>query len=318
MLDILAITGPIYITILIGYLTTRQGIFAKSDMRVFGKYVINLALSALLFNALSQRKFVEILNVGYLLAYLGGSLLVLALGWLWCRRWAHMDGARSTFYVMGMSCSNSGFVGYPILLLTFAPVAGVALALNMLVENFVIIPLLLALAERSKNESSHWMHALGQSLARLAKNPMVIGLVAGALVSLLGWKLPEPVARTVNLFALSSSAISLLVIGGTLVGLPMQGMGRQIAPIVVGKLLLHPLAMFLAISALPLLGLPPMDASLRIGAVLMAAMPMMGIYPILAQAYGQEDFSAAALLVATVLSFFTLSALLWVLRHAVV
>jgi predicted permease len=145
---------------------------------------------------------------------------------------------------------------------------------------------------------------------------MVIGLVAGALISLLGWKLPEPVARTVNLFALSSSAISLLVIGGTLVGLPMQGMGRQIAPIVVGKLLLHPLAVFLAISALPLLGLPPMDASLRIGAVLMAAMPMMGIYPILAQAYGQEDFSAAALLVATILSFFTLSALLWVLRHA--
>jgi malonate transporter len=42
----------------------------------------------------------------------------------------------------------------------------------------------------------------------------------------------------------------------------------------------------------------------------------MGIYPILAQAYGQEDFSAAALLVATVMSFFTLSALLWVLRSA--
>jgi predicted permease len=95
----------------------------------------------------------------------------------------------------------------------------------------------------------------------------------------------------------------------------MQGMGRQITPIAVGKLLVHPLAVFLAISALPLLGLPPLDASLRTGAVLMAAMPMMGIYPILAQAYGQEDFSAAALLVTTVASFFTLSGLLWVLRH---
>ena len=68
MLDILAITGPIYITILIGYLTTRQGIFAKSDMRVFGKYVINLALPALLFNALSQRQIGEILNTSYVFA----------------------------------------------------------------------------------------------------------------------------------------------------------------------------------------------------------------------------------------------------------
>ena len=52
------------------------------------------------------------------------------------------------------------------------------------------------------------------------------------------------------------------------------------------------------------------------GAVLMAAMPMMGIYLILAQANGQEDFSAAALLVTTLGSFFTLSGLLWVFRHA--
>ena len=48
----------------------------------------------------------------------------------------------------------------------------------------------------------------------------------------------------------------------------------------------------------------------------MAAMPMMGIYLILAQANGQEDFSAAALLVTTLGSFFTLSGLLWVFRHA--
>jgi uncharacterized membrane protein YfbV (UPF0208 family) len=46
----------------------------------------------------------------------------------------------------------------------------------------------------------------------------------------------------------------------------------------------------------------------------MAAMPMLSIYPILAQIYGQEDFSAAALLIATAASFYTLSGLLWALR----
>ena len=79
----MAITGPIYITILIliGYLTTRQGIFAKSDMRVFGKYVINLALPALLFNALSQRKSGEILKLIYVVAYLASSLIILGRCW---------------------------------------------------------------------------------------------------------------------------------------------------------------------------------------------------------------------------------------------
>jgi predicted permease len=152
-------------------------------------------------------------------------------------------------------------------------------------------------------------------LQRLATNPMIIGLVAGLLVSLSGLKLPEPVSRTVTLFAASSSAISLFVIGGTLVGLPMQGMARRVAPIVIGKLILHPLAVALAIFLLPRLGLAPLDPALRTAAVVMAAMPMLSIYATLAQAYGQEDFCAAALLVTTAASFLSLSGLLWMLRH---
>ncbi len=315
MLDILAITGPIYITIALGYLTTRLGLFAKADMRVLGKFVITLALPALLFNALAQRNIGEILNVSYVLAYLAGSLLVIGLGLLWCRRVAGLSPSTSAVYVMGMTCSNSGFVGYPILVLTLPPVAGVALALNMVVENVVVIPLLLALAERGRGDAGQWYRVLGQSLARLVSNPLIMGLVAGLTVSLMGWKLPEPVARTINLFALSSGALSLFVIGGALVGLSMRGMGPQITPIAVGKLIFHPLAVLLAVFVLPLLGLPAMDPTLRMAAVLMAAMPMMGIYPILAQSYGQESLSAAALLVTTVASFFTLSVLLWLAPH---
>ena len=36
MLDILAITGPIYLTIALGYILTRRGLFARADMRVLG------------------------------------------------------------------------------------------------------------------------------------------------------------------------------------------------------------------------------------------------------------------------------------------
>ncbi len=64
MLAILAIVAPIYIVILIGFAMTRSGLFAKADMRVFGKFVINLALPVLLFRALSQRQLGDVLNVG--------------------------------------------------------------------------------------------------------------------------------------------------------------------------------------------------------------------------------------------------------------
>lgn len=315
MLDILAIIGPIYAVILIGFLTTRMGVFTQAEMRVFGKFVVRLALPCLIFNALAQRQIGEIFNLSYLVAYLGGSLTVLALGYGWCRRRAALSPSSRTIYAMGMSCSNSGFVGYPILLLMLAPVAGVVLALNLMVENIVMIPLLLTLLARGQEGARSWRHQVRDALARLFSNPLMIGLLAGLLVSLLGLKLPQPVARTITLFAVTSGALSLFFIGGMLVGLPMAGMGRRVLPIALGKLVGRPSAVLLAILALPWLGLSALDPALRSAAVLMAAMPMMGIYPILAQAYEKDGFSAAALLITTITSFFTLSALMCLLQH---
>ncbi|MBT9476066.1 AEC family transporter, partial [Polaromonas sp.] len=316
MLDILAITGPIYITIALGFATTRLGLFSKSDMRVLGKFVVNLALPALLFNALAQRSLGEILNGRYLLVYAAGSLLALGLGWLWARRGAGQDGTTSAYYAMGTACSNSGFVGYPIALLTLGPVAGVMLGLNMMVENLLLIPLLLALAERGDGHGGAWHRALRQSLVNLLRTPMVLGLLAGLLVSLMGWQLPSPVARTVTLFSQASGALSLFVIGGALVGLQIQGLRRQVAQIVVGKLLLHPLAVLAVLLLCEAAGLLPLEPQLRMGVVLTAAMPMLGIYPILAQKHGQEGLAAAALLGATVASFMSISVLLWVFQQA--
>lgn len=312
MLDILAVTAPIYILILLGFGLTRLGLFARADMRVFGKFIVNLAMPALVFRALSQRTLDEIMHLDYLLAYALGSLATIALGYWWCRPIARVDSTRATFYVIGMSCSNSGFIGFPILLLTLAPVAGVALSLNMIVENLLVLPLLLFVAERGRLGSGGWRLALRPFL-RLARNPLIIGLLLGLLASLMEWRLPAPAVRTLDMLANVASALALFVIGGTLVGQPLQGSVRGVLPIATAKLVLHPLMVLSCILLLPMLGMAPMQPMMAMAAVIMASVPMASIYSTLAQAYGHESFTAVALLLTTVLSFFTLGALLWLL-----
>ena len=311
MLDILAITSPIYVIVLLGYLSTRFGLFDKPDMRVFGKFVLNLALPALIFNALAQRHITEVLRPAYLLAYLGGSLLIMSMAYLTARHLGGLNRIRSTFLAMGMSCSNSSFIGFPILMLMLAPVAGVALALNVIVENLVMLPLLLVMAENARGGGGTWRQVAAGTLKRLSRNPLVLSVTAGLVVSLAEVELPAPMLRTVTLFAQASGGLSLFVIGGTLVGLSLSSGWQRVVPLVAGKLVGHPLAVLLVISLLPLIGVAPMEPSLRSAALLMAAMPMLSIYPILAQAYGEADRSATALLICMVASFFTLSTWMW-------
>jgi predicted permease len=312
-LHILGITGPIYLAIALGYVFTRQGVFAKADMQVFGKFTLNLALPALLFNALSQRRIGEILNGHYLMAYALGSLVVALGGLFWARKVKGHSLSYSSMMAMGMSCPNSGFVGYPIMLLTLGPVAGVALALNMVVENLLTIPFLMAVADAQGGTAGQWKQVIVQTLKNLAKNPMIWGIAGGFLFSLFDLQLAAPLARTVNLFAQASAVLSLFVIGGSLVGLKVEGLKGTVTQIAFGKLFLHPLAMFMVLTFIT----PVADPSLRSAALLSGALPMLGIFTILSQRHGHGAISAAALLVTTVVSFFTLSGLLLLLQHHV-
>ena len=311
---ILTITFPIFALIAIGYGAVRAGLFTQSDMKTLGKYVLNIALPALLFNAIATRDPGEVLNLGYLAVFALGGLLTIGVSFLWFT----LQGtgpARRAIAVMGSTCHNSGFVGYPVMLLVFPDLAGVVLALNMVVENFLLIPLCLILLEASRDRQ-------GKSLPRIAagiilgvlRRPMVIGLILGLLVMLSGLPVPQMIMRLMEVLAASSSALALFVIGGSLVGLPIVGQRSLAAQIVAGKLLISPAMTALVLMTLPLIGLPLLSGDMAVAVILSTAMPMFGIYTLLAQDYGHEGIASIALLGATGGAFFTLSGLLALLN----
>lgn len=313
MIEILGITSPIFLIVFLGYVLTRRGLFSKPDIRVLGTFVVNLALPALVFKALATSRLDDILNPTYLFAYAFGSLVALAAGYASGRAVTGKKPLASTFYAMGASCANTGFVGYPILLLTLPAVAGVTLALNIVVENLLIIPLILILAERSKSGAGGW-ETLRKLLKKLACNPLILAMIGGMLASACELALPTTLLRCTDMLAAASGALSLFVIGGALVGQAIGATGKAVVPIIVGKLFLHPLGVFAGLLLAGAMGMAPLEPSLQMAAILMAAMPMMGIYATLALQYGQEDFAAVAQLLTTIVSFFTLSGLLWLLR----
>ena len=82
---------------------------------------------------------------------------------------------------------------------------------------------------------------------------------------------------------------------------------------VICLLIGFPLAVAFAFLVFGAVGLGPGNPDLARAAILNAAMPAAGIYPILAQRYGEEARAALAMLVMTVLSFFTMSAVMLIL-----
>ena len=79
MLAILSITFPLYAAIALGYVMVRWGPFQPQNMPVFGGYVLNVALPALLFNAVATRDVSDLFNLTYMAVFLAGSLATIAV-----------------------------------------------------------------------------------------------------------------------------------------------------------------------------------------------------------------------------------------------
>ncbi len=306
MLAILGITAPIFILIAIGFVACRSGMISRDQAAGMGRFVITFALPALVIRALLERPLAEVMNWNYLLAYGLGSLLVFGLGYGFARLVRKDSMSGSALVGMGVSVSNSGFVGYPIVVIAVGAPAGVALALGMIIENLLMIPLALTLAELGRQSGGGVWKALSGTARNLVRHPVLIAITAALLMALLDLHPPPVAMRVIDMLATASAPVALFVIGASLNGMKAGGLLMDVGQLAIGKLILHPLLVLLCFILLPV-----SDPALALAGVLMAAAPMMSIYPILGARYGFEGRCSAALVVATILSFLSVSAFIW-------
>lgn len=310
MLGIFAITFPIFAAVALGYALVRFGVFRSEDMRTFGGFVMNIAMPPLIFNAVSGGPVGEVFDLPYILAYTLGALVTMAIAFGYFS--AVTGPLRRGVAVMGAACPNSGFIGFPLMLILFPDLAGQILAMNMLVENVILVPVALTAVELGRGREGGASVRLDKVLLGVLKRPMVIALLLGLAVTLIGLEVPAPVTRLTSMFAASAAALALVVIGGSLAGLPTRGNRALAAQISLTKLVLHPAVTLAVIAVLGGLGIV-LTGDLRAAALISAAIPMFSIYVVLVQDTGHGGLASLSILIATLASFVTLNLLLYVL-----
>jgi len=301
---LIGIVGPVFLVILIGFGIGRSGILGPDLVRGIGRFIIAVPLPALVFNALATARIGEVFRPDYLTVYGGASLTAFALGFAWFRWGAGGGGAsmdRAAVRAAGMALSNSAFVGLSITTQLYGQAGAGPVVLNLMVENFLMIPLLLTLLELGQGDHGHPLQALAGIGRNLLRSGLAWWMVLGAVFAGLGLALPQPLARTVQIVAGSAAPLALITIGASLAGVRLSGQVGAVTTIAAGKLLLHP-ALVLAF----LLLVPVADPLFRTSLVLLAAAPTASLVPVFAQRTHDADTCSAAMLVATAASFATL------------
>jgi malonate transporter len=311
--NLLSITLPIFLLVALGFGAARLRMVDGDFIRGLGSFVLNFAMPALILHAFLAQDLRQTFNGNFILVYGGASLLVFALLWSLLRLALRRDGSHAAIATLGGVASNSGFVGFPVASLALGAPALSALPMALLVENVLVIPLALGLAEAGRQERKPPLALARETAFRLARMPLVIAIFLGLVLALLQVRLPAFLSVTVEMLADASIACALFTIGGTLAALQAASVAGDVAPIVLAKLVLHPLAVaggFWLAGGVP--------APLMAAGIILAAAPMLTVYPIFGQRFGLGPLCSMALLAATASSFMTLTIVLGLLAGGAV
>lgn len=306
MLDIINITAPIFIIIALGYLCVRFKAIDPKHAKGMGSLVLNIALPALMFNAIAGTPFDEVVLPHYLMTYALGSVMAFIVGIMLTKVIWRQDNVSAALNSAALSFSNSAFIGYAVISMVIGSSKAAAyLSMNVIIESLLILPMLFVMAEMTASSNKSLASVLLGIGKNLTRNPLIIAIVVSVIFSIFSIPVPQVVAQTTQILTGAAAPLALFVIGMSLYGLELKGDLPKITTVGLGKLILHPLLVLLAITLIG--GGSQQD---KYVAMLFASAPVFSTIAIIGQHYGLVNRMSAIVIVSTVGSFFSMSAAL--------
>ena len=313
MSTVLSAVLPIFALILAGYVCGRRDTFGPGATDSLNRFVVYLALPALLFLGAAHVTRATAGPPGFLFAFSAAMLACFLLAFVLERRAGHRL-ADCAIAGLGGGYANTGFMGIPLCLSLFGDAGLPPALISSLLTISGLFALALVVIEFDLQSSPDIARTLLRTGRALIANPLIAAPLAGFAFDLSGLALPAPLLHFATLLGDAASPCALVTIGLFLSRRRQAGEQRAepagIARLVAIKLLLQPALTGLIVWRCT--SLPPVWTA---SAVLISALPT-GTGPfMLAKLYDREaaDISGT-ILVSTVLSIVSITVLVAWLR----
>jgi predicted permease len=309
VLSLVTIVAPIFALIFCGFLARRWDSIGAAAVGEINKFVVYLALPALLFDVTAHASWHDLTQPGFLATFglACGTVFYAAVGIALV-----VGRPLASASIVGLlgSYDNSAYMGFPLFLTLYGGEGLVPVTIASIVTVCVLFASAIVLTELGSHDEPHVGRLVLKVGGALARNPLLVAPAAGALYNATGLPLPAAAEMFLKLLGGAASPAALVVIGLFLAG-PRAVSVKEAwtaAALAGVKLFVHP-ALTWALAML--FALPP---RLAVMATLLAALPT-GTGPfMLAELYRRPAaVTSAVILFSTIGSLLTLPLMMWLL-----
>jgi malonate transporter and related proteins len=309
-MQVLLIVAPVFALIAIGYAASLSGLLSEAAHKGISEFAFSIAMPALLFRTIAVAEVPAVDPLHLWGAYFGAVAITWVLATLLATKVLRRPPADAASIAVGSVYGNIVMIGIPLSLAAFGEAAAAPMALILSVNTpllWIVGTLHMEWVER--DESASLPRPVASILLELARNPLMIAIVAGSLWRLPGFGLHPAIDKVLVLLAQSGVPCALVALGASLVDFRIKGQAPTLATMCLLKLVAMP-AIAWAL-AFWVFRLPPVAAGV---VVLFAAMPTGANAYIFATRYQRVvNSTSGAVALGTLLSAGGAVALIWAL-----
>lgn len=309
-MEIINTLAPVFLIMILGASLVRGGLISPGLVKEFNRVAYWVALPAFLFHTMATATYETGPAGRILIVVLAGTFGGILAAWIVAKAMRAPSRSVGTF-IQATFRGNLAFVGLPIILYSLEgrgesvsaaieTAVILAFAPAMLVYNVVAVLVLLI----GSGEGHRGM--IGRTTRQLISNPLVISTLAGILYANTGWPLPDFLDRSLGAVSRMALPLALICIGGTLVVVRVTGSLRLALGAAVLKVAMVPLIGFLAALVFGIDG-----DELQAAMILLACPTAAASFVLTQQLFGDEALASSAIVLSTILSFFSLSVIVW-------
>ncbi len=307
MLHILGLILPLFGLIVIGFVAariTRQPLEALGWLNTF---IIYIALPALFFKLLAKTPVEQLASWEFIASNILVTYLIFILTFVLGIIGTRGNIAEATIQGLAGAYGNIGYMGPAIAILALGENAAIPVAIIFCFENIMHFALAPALIAVSGNQKQSAGRLIADVTKKILFHPFIIATAVGVTFAILEWPAPEPLQHLIDYLAQAAAPCALFAMGVTLALRPLKRVPLALGYIVPIKLIVHPAAMYFMLSYVG-----NFEPVWVFAAVLLASLPTATNVFVIAQQYGVwVERATASVLVTTVLSVLTVSALLY-------
>ena len=213
LLFALSITGPICLLLLLGFALRRSQMMNEGFIDGASKLVFNIALPMLLFTSIAQTDFSQMVSFKLIVYGITATLIAFILLEWWASQ--RIDDRRLRgIIVQGAFRANMAIIGLAYVNNAYGA-EGIAMA-AMYVACLTILFNVLAVITLSNSLNQDEALRLSQLAKGIAKNPLIIGIVAALPFAATEWTVPKVLIQTGQYLAQMTLPQALICTGASL------------------------------------------------------------------------------------------------------